>query len=29
LQCDFCLTAKLGLLRTLTAGEIVEQIVIA
>ena len=29
LQCSFCLTAKLGLLRTLTAGEIVEQIVIA
>src|SRR2546423_2404335 len=29
LQCDFCLTAKLGLLRTLTAGEIVEQIIIA
>lgn len=29
LQCDFCLTARLGLLRTLTAGEIVEQIVIA
>lgn len=29
LQCDFCLTAKLGLLRTLTAGEIVEQITIA
>src|SRR3954469_25059592 len=29
LQCDFCLTAKLGLLRTLTAGEMVEQIVIA
>lgn len=29
LQCDFCLTAKLGLLRTLTAGEIVEQIVVA
>ena len=29
LQCDFCLTAKLGLLRSLTAGEIVEQIVIA
>ncbi len=24
LQCDFCLTAKLGLLRTLTAGEMVE-----
>ncbi len=29
LKCDFCLTAKLGLLRTLTAGEIVEQIIIA
>jgi 23S rRNA (adenine2503-C2)-methyltransferase len=29
LQCDFCLTAKLGLFRTLTAGEIVEQIVVA
>ena len=29
LQCDFCLTAKLGLLRTLTASEIVEQIIIA
>lgn len=29
LQCDFCLTAKLGLLRNLTAGEIVEQIIIA
>jgi 23S rRNA (adenine2503-C2)-methyltransferase len=29
LQCSFCLTAKLGLLRTLTAGEIVEQIVVA
>src|SRR5215218_7733552 len=29
LQCDFCLTAKLGLLRTLTAGEMVEQIQIA
>jgi 23S rRNA (adenine2503-C2)-methyltransferase len=29
LQCDFCLTAKLGLLRTLTAGEIVEQIIVA
>lgn len=29
LQCDFCLTAKLGLLRTLMAGEIVEQIIIA
>src|SRR6266542_3255308 len=29
LQCTFCLTAQLGLLRSLTAGEIVEQIVIA
>ncbi|HKC64952.1 MAG TPA: 23S rRNA (adenine(2503)-C(2))-methyltransferase RlmN, partial [Pyrinomonadaceae bacterium] len=29
LQCSFCLTAKLGLLRTLSAGEIVEQIIIA
>lgn len=29
LKCDFCLTARLGLLRTLTAGEIVEQIIIA
>ena len=29
LQCDFCLTAQLGLLRTLTAGEMVEQIIIA
>lgn len=28
LKCDFCLTAKLGLLRTLTAGEIVEQVII-
>lgn len=28
LKCDFCLTAKLGLLRNLTAGEIVEQILI-
>jgi 23S rRNA (adenine2503-C2)-methyltransferase len=28
LKCDFCLTAKLGLLRNLTAGEIVEQVVI-
>lgn len=27
LQCSFCLTAQLGLLRSLTAGEIVEQIV--
>lgn len=29
LQCTFCLTAQLGLLRSLTAGEIVEQVVIA
>ena len=29
LQCDFCLTAKLGLLRTLNAGEMVEQIIVA
>lgn len=29
LQCTFCLTAQLGLLRSLHAGEIVEQIVIA
>ncbi|HMF55944.1 MAG TPA: 23S rRNA (adenine(2503)-C(2))-methyltransferase RlmN [Pyrinomonadaceae bacterium] len=29
LQCDFCLTAKLGLLRTLETGEIVEQIIVA
>lgn len=28
LKCDFCLTAKLGLLRNLTSAEIVEQIVI-
>jgi len=28
LNCDFCLTAKLGLLRNLTAGEIVEQTII-
>lgn len=28
LKCDFCLTAKLGLLRNLTAGEIIEQVVI-
>ena len=27
LKCDFCLTAKLGLLRNLTAGEIAEQII--
>lgn len=29
LQCDFCLTARLGLLRTLSAGEMIEQIIIA
>ena len=29
LQCTFCLTAQLGLLRSLTPGEIVEQIQIA
>lgn len=29
LQCTFCLTAQLGLLRSLTSAEIVEQIVIA
>ncbi len=29
LQCTFCLTAQLGLLRNLTAGEIVEQIIAA
>jgi 23S rRNA (adenine2503-C2)-methyltransferase len=29
LRCTFCLTAQLGLLRSLTAAEIVEQIVIA
>ena len=29
LQCTFCLTAKLGLLRSLTTGEIIEQIIIA
>jgi 23S rRNA (adenine2503-C2)-methyltransferase len=28
LQCTFCLTAQLGLLRSLTTGEIVEQIII-
>ncbi|MFN0141773.1 MAG: 23S rRNA (adenine(2503)-C(2))-methyltransferase RlmN [Pyrinomonadaceae bacterium] len=28
LKCDFCLTAQLGLLRNLTVGEIVEQIII-
>src|ERR1041384_6577575 len=29
LQCTFCLTAQLGLLRSLTAGEMVEQIIVA
>jgi 23S rRNA (adenine2503-C2)-methyltransferase len=29
LQCTFCLTAQLGLLRSLTASEIVEQVLIA
>ena len=29
LQCTFCLTAQLGLLRNLTGGEIVEQIIVA
>src|SRR5204863_2006662 len=29
LQCTCCLTAQLGLLRNLTAGEIVEQIIVA
>lgn len=29
LQCTFCLTAQLGLLRSLTAGEIAEQIIVA
>ncbi len=28
LKCDFCLTAKLGLLRNLTPGEIIEQVII-
>ncbi|HMQ03696.1 MAG TPA: 23S rRNA (adenine(2503)-C(2))-methyltransferase RlmN [Pyrinomonadaceae bacterium] len=28
LKCDFCLTAKLGLFRNLTAGELVEQIIV-
>jgi len=28
LNCDFCLTAKLGLLRNLTTGEIIEQIIV-
>lgn len=27
LRCDFCLTARLGLLRSLTTGEIIEQII--
>ena len=27
LKCDFCLTGKLGLLKNLTAGEIVEQVI--
>ncbi|NNE99181.1 MAG: 23S rRNA (adenine(2503)-C(2))-methyltransferase RlmN [Pyrinomonadaceae bacterium] len=29
LKCDFCLTAKLGLLRNLSVGEIIEQVIIA
>jgi len=29
LQCTFCLTAQLGLLRSLTPGEIIEQIIVA
>jgi 23S rRNA (adenine2503-C2)-methyltransferase len=29
LKCDFCLTARLGIFRNLTAGEIIEQIIIA
>jgi 23S rRNA (adenine2503-C2)-methyltransferase len=29
LQCTFCLTAQLGLLRSLASGEIIEQIIIA
>jgi 23S rRNA (adenine2503-C2)-methyltransferase len=29
LQCTFCLTAQLGLLRSLTAGEIIDQIIMA
>jgi len=29
LQCTFCLTAQLGLLRNLTAGEIIEQVIFA
>lgn len=28
LDCDFCLTAKLGLLKNLTAGEMIEQIIL-
>ncbi|HTH52057.1 MAG TPA: 23S rRNA (adenine(2503)-C(2))-methyltransferase RlmN, partial [Pyrinomonadaceae bacterium] len=28
LKCDFCLTAKLGILRNMTVGEIVEQIIV-
>lgn len=28
LKCDFCLTAKLGFLQNMTAGEIIEQIII-
>jgi 23S rRNA (adenine2503-C2)-methyltransferase len=28
LKCDFCLTAKLGLLRNLTVGEVIEQIIV-
>lgn len=28
LKCDFCLTAKLGLLRNLSVGEIVEQVIV-
>lgn len=28
LKCDFCLTGKLGILQNLTAGEIIEQIII-
>src|SRR5690349_9408633 len=28
LKCDFCLTGKLGMLQNLTAGEIIEQIII-
>ena len=29
LQCTFCLTAQLGLLRSLTSGEIIEQLIVA